>query len=182
MEPQTLPKSIPKGGWSLRTLQGPILTPFWELFGTIWRAFGDHLDHLGTILGAFGTIWDHVGTMLGALEAVWEQFRSTSDQNSSYNGTTRQNYQEIAIIRLTIIRIISKPLFAPGSLDKPCESHDFALALSVSRAKPGLHAPPGDENRRKINKKSKLKFVYLFRLIFNDFSLKFDSKLRQIRI
>ena len=89
MEPQTLPKSIPKWGWSLRTLQGPILTPFRDHFETIWRAFGDHLDHLGTILGAFGTIWDHVGTMLGALEAVWEQFRSTSDQNSSYNGTTR---------------------------------------------------------------------------------------------
>ena len=144
MEPQTLPKSIPKWGWSLRTLQGPILTPFRDHFGTIWRAFGDHLDHLGTILGAFGTIWDHVGTMLGALEAVWEQFRSTSDQNSSYNGTTRSNHREIAIIRLRIIRIISKPLFAPESLDKPCESHDFALALSVSRAKPGLHAPPGN--------------------------------------
>ena len=42
--------------------------------------------------------------------------------------------------RERILRIISKPLFALESLNKRCESHGFAFALSVSRAKPGLHA------------------------------------------
>ena len=98
---------------------------------------------------------------------------------------TEQSVRSVRKMResaFRILRFISKPLFAPESLDKPCESHDFALALSVSRAYPGLHAPPGDENQRKINKKSKLNFVCLFGMTFNYFSLKFDSNLRPIRI
>ena len=126
---------------ALRTDLDTILGAFGDHFGSIWGP-------LGPILGPFWKHWGRFGTMLGP-------FREHGRPSGSIFGPleikiaaiTEQSVRSVRNLResaFRIFRIISKPLFAPESLDKPCESHDFALALSVSRAKPGLHAPLGN--------------------------------------
>ena len=53
----------------------------------------------------------------------------------------------------------------------------FRSALSVSRAYPGLHAPPGIQNWWKMVEKPKLFFICLLEVIFNEFWYKMRAKI-----
>ena len=101
--------------------------------------------------------WDRSGTILEGfgvhLGTIWVQFL----WNFVSFGTMSANFTVIIEETVRVTR--------------------FRSALSVSRAYPGLHAPPGDENPWKMKITSELFFICVLGLIFNDFWMKLRAKM-----
>ena len=97
-----------------------------------------------------GTILEGFGVHLGTIQV---QFR----WNFASFGTMSANFTVIIEETVRVTR--------------------FRSALSVSRAYPGLHAPPGIQNWWKLVEKLKLFFMCLLEVNFNEFWYKMRAKI-----